>query len=159
VTSHTAIDGWPVELSDTAGLRESSNELETAGVELAMDSIAKADLLILVGDASQPDLDYATNASVATRELQVRNKIDLTPDAPLDMGAINTSAVTGVGIELLLNRIAELLVPCPPHPGTAVPVTQSQQAALDRVQSALAVNDYSTALTLLQSMLAPLVHF
>ena len=52
VTVTTAIDGWPVQLADTAGLRETQDELESAGVALADAAIGEADLVIVVSDAS-----------------------------------------------------------------------------------------------------------
>ena len=54
VTAVTALDGWPVELSDTAGLRSSDDPLELAGIEQAHRQAAAADCLLLVFDASQP---------------------------------------------------------------------------------------------------------
>ena len=44
VTVQTAMDGWPVEISDTAGLRESDDPIERAGIELAREKITAADL-------------------------------------------------------------------------------------------------------------------
>ena len=57
----TALDGWPVEIFDTAGLRESNDLIEQAGIELARKKIAAADLVVLVFDASVPwsDADQA----------------------------------------------------------------------------------------------------
>ena len=70
VTLTTAIDGWPVQLADTAGLRASDDELESAGVKLAGAALAAADLVILVCDATG-DLnaasEIASQISAATR--------------------------------------------------------------------------------------------
>ena len=52
VTVTTAIDGWPVELCDTAGLRSGGDAVERAGIELARERLAQADLAILVFDRS-----------------------------------------------------------------------------------------------------------
>lgn len=54
VTATTAIEGWPVELCDTAGLRESRHPVERAGVELAEQGLAAAELVLMVFDLSQP---------------------------------------------------------------------------------------------------------
>jgi tRNA modification GTPase len=51
LTATTAIDGWPVELADTAGLRASGDAIEAAGVDRALGMIAAADLVIEVLDA------------------------------------------------------------------------------------------------------------
>ena len=54
VTVATAIDGWPVELCDTAGLRPPDDAVERAGIELARERLAEADLVVLVADRSRP---------------------------------------------------------------------------------------------------------
>ena len=50
----TAIDGWPVELCDTAGLRAADDAVERAGIERARQRLAQADLVVLVADRSVP---------------------------------------------------------------------------------------------------------
>ena len=60
VTLTTAIDGWPVELADTAGLRATDDELESAGVRLAEAALASADLVIVVRDATSQDAGWWT---------------------------------------------------------------------------------------------------
>ncbi|MBC8876190.1 MAG: 50S ribosome-binding GTPase [Planctomycetes bacterium] len=50
VTATTAIDGWPVELADTAGLREGGDAVESAGVRLARERLAAADVVVAVFD-------------------------------------------------------------------------------------------------------------
>ena len=57
VSAATAFDGWPVELSDTAGLRSSVEPLETAGMGLARGAMQVADLVVLVRDASKSPSD------------------------------------------------------------------------------------------------------
>lgn len=52
VTLTTAIDGWPVELCDTAGLRVGGDAVELAGIERARERLGQADLAILVFDRS-----------------------------------------------------------------------------------------------------------
>ncbi len=49
-----AIDGWPVELCDTAGLRAAGDAVERAGIDRARERLAAADLVILVTDRSAP---------------------------------------------------------------------------------------------------------
>ena len=53
VTATTALDGWPVEFSDTAGIRVTDIPLEQAGIGLAEERVANADLVVHVLDASQ----------------------------------------------------------------------------------------------------------
>jgi tRNA modification GTPase len=54
VTARTAIDGWPVELCDTAGLRTTDDPVEQAGIERAQCRLAAADLAVLICDVSAP---------------------------------------------------------------------------------------------------------
>ena len=80
VSAPTAIDGWPIELSDTAGLRESADPIESAGVERARATLGAADLAIVLVDISQP-ASQSDRAIIAEhpRALVVAHKCDLAP--------------------------------------------------------------------------------
>ncbi|HUT13768.1 MAG TPA: GTPase, partial [Thermoguttaceae bacterium] len=124
VSALTAIDGWPVEISDTAGLHGVADALERAGMALAREKLAAADLVVLVfdGSVSWSDADRELIESYPDAPI-VHNKCDL-PCSPTGRPAgLATSAVTGAGIEDLLAVIAARLVPDPPLPGAAVPFT------------------------------------
>ena len=135
VSQLTAIDGWPVELKDTAGLREATNTIEAIGIEKAKTQIDSADLKICVFDDLQnwTQQDQELLESIQP-QLIVFNKADLAmesqtqPDRPR---GLVTSAVTGQGIEEMIEQIGNLLVPELPDPGQAFPVTQSQRRKLD----------------------------
>ena len=108
----TAIDGWPVELFDTAGLRTPGDSLEAAGLERAREQLAAADCVLHVTDASQV-------ATVEPRRgaILVGNKSDLI-DGPLcaawqqrHPGGILVSAKTGAGIDELCRILSGRLVP------------------------------------------------
>ena len=109
VTARTALDGWPVELADTAGLRPSDDPIEASGVALARARQGEADLVLVVLDRSVPltDIDRAVIAEHA-RGLFVANKCDL-PAAwsPGDLDAVAISAERGDGIEELVATIAQ----------------------------------------------------
>ena len=143
VTATTAVDGWPVELSDTAGLCSTDDAIERAGIALAREELRGADLVILVFDAgrnwSQADQVLLESARPKSRppksrqqRLVVHNKSDLPPTTAARPAGLSTSATTGTGIESLVGAIAARLVPDPPEPGAAVPFTaeQIQQIAL-----------------------------
>ncbi|MEN6450220.1 MAG: GTPase [Thermoguttaceae bacterium] len=154
VTLATAIDGWPVELCDTAGLRESGDALESAGVALAQERLAEADLVVLVFDQSMPwSADDQTLAERWPEAVVVYNKCDLpallgkpavSPGEEMAAGpslarraggssvrpGLMTSAARGDGIEMLLETIARRLVPDPPAAGAAVPFTTEQTEAI-----------------------------
>ena len=127
VTLVTAIDGWPVELCDTAGLGIGSDAVERAGIQRARERLAAADLIILVADHSQTwsgeDQALADRWPAA---LLVHNKSDL-PPAPGDRPpGLATSAPCGDGIDELLAMVSQRLVPAPPPVGAAVPFTTAQ---------------------------------
>jgi tRNA modification GTPase len=125
----TAIDGWPVELCDTAGLRSvgTADSVELAGIERARERLAEADLVILVVDQSVA-WSAADDALAAQwpASLLVHNKCDL-PAAPGNRPeGLSTSALNGDGIDVLLETIGRRLVPDPPPPGAAVPFSSRQ---------------------------------
>lgn len=129
VTAETAFDGWPVELSDTAGIRRQADELESAGIDRAQRRLAESDLRIIVLDTSElPHEDDRQLLSAWPEALIVGHKSDL-PNVwgdALPEGALPASSKTGEGIEKLVETIPQRLVPEAPRPGTAIPVTQRQ---------------------------------
>ena len=120
VTTRLTIDGWPVELADTAGLRDGADALETQGVRMARETSAAADLCLWLFDASAPPV--WPDASVGAVRLVV-NKVDLPAvwDVASAPGAVAVSARTGAGLAELCAALGGWLVPEPPPSGTAVP--------------------------------------
>jgi tRNA modification GTPase len=144
VTAETAIDGWPVEFSDTAGLRDAADELESAGIERARRQLAQADLRIVVLDISRPP----TDADFLLLEewpdvLVIAHKCDLPNEwkARTPPHAITASALTGTGIVSLTERVGKDLVPECPAPGTPLPVCERQITELQRARERLAAGD------------------
>jgi tRNA modification GTPase len=139
VTAVTAMEGWLVELADTAGRRAAADPLESAGIDRAMRQSAADDLTVLVGDASTPwtTADDELVASIP-HALIVHNKCDL---AMIDVGrrppGVAISAITGQGLAELQRAIVERLIPAPPAPGQAVPFTNRQVEALSAARAAL----------------------
>src|SRR5206468_2220750 len=76
VATTLAIDGWPVELSDTAGLHGEGEQLERAGMARARAAAAAADLCVWVLDGSAAPVWLGPEI---TAPLTVINKIDLPP--------------------------------------------------------------------------------
>ncbi len=146
VTAHSAIDGWPVEFSDTAGLRQSDDEVETAGVTRAAAETAGADLPIAVFDASVAwSSDDSELLGLAPRAIVVHNKCDLGRSNGERPDGIWTSAVKGQGIEQLIERIGRRLVPSAPPAGAAVPFTTRQIELLYRALDATGAGDANAA--------------
>ncbi|GAB4282392.1 MAG: tRNA uridine-5-carboxymethylaminomethyl(34) synthesis GTPase MnmE [Roseovarius sp.] len=91
--------GLPVTFLDTAGLRETADEVEAMGIELARARAAAADLRVfLVAPGEEPGMARAAD------DLVVVSKADLYPGC-----AGGVSALTGAGLEDLVGRIAERL--------------------------------------------------
>jgi tRNA modification GTPase len=135
VTAQVAFDGWPVELTDTAGVRNESEPMEAEGIDLALDAARSADLCLWVVDGSAPPV--WPDAHFEMVQLVI-NKIDLPSawDQATAKEAVAVSALTGAGVANLADVIAHRLVPEPLKPGVAVPFTEHLQ---NTVRSALAL--------------------
>jgi tRNA modification GTPase len=146
LTATTAIDGWPVVLIDTAGLRASGDPLEEAGVARARQASRQADLLVLVFDRTEP---WTARESALRAEypdaLLVHNKSDLRAAEGDRPEGIVTSAVTGHGLDALLQAIARRLVPCAPPVTAPLAFTPRQVGLLDAARQALCAADESAA--------------
>ena len=147
VAMTTAIDGWPVELCDTAGLRATGDAVERAGIERARERLAQADLVVLVADRSVPwSVEDQALADQWPAAVLVHNKCDLpvcsakgdspifadtkigtVPDRPT---GLSTSALRGEGIDVLLATIGRRLAPDPPSSGAPVPFSSEQVETL-----------------------------
>jgi tRNA modification GTPase len=108
VRATIGIEGVPIHLIDTAGLRDTHDEVERIGVERTWDAIRKAGAALFIGDAR--DTDRAAEGELVARmppdipKLDVRNKCDLVPEPSLDgepAGSLHVSAKTGHGIPAL----------------------------------------------------------
>jgi tRNA modification GTPase len=124
VTILIAVDGWPVELIDTAGLRHETESLEGQGIGLARKAAAKADLCLWLLDASGPPIwpgrELAENQQIKV----IVNKIDLPAAWDVErFSGLRISALTGAGLPELIEAMDGWLVPNPPMPGAAVPFT------------------------------------
>jgi len=93
------VDGWPVRLVDTAGVHETDDALERAGVRRAEALVADADLVIRLGPVE---------VSCDTPVIDVQSKCDCAP--PDGSGRLRVSAHTGEGIDALRAAIAAALV-------------------------------------------------
>ena len=133
VSTALAIDGWPIELYDTAGLHAGGEELEREGMERARQATADADLCLWVIDGSASPVWPGAEAPAT---LLVINKIDLPPawDYGEVNGAVRVSSLTGAGLPELCDAISRCLVPDPPAAGAPVPFTAE---LCERVERAL----------------------
>jgi tRNA modification GTPase len=144
VTTRLAVNGWPVELADTAGLHTGVGDLEKEGIRKARDTAAAADLCLWVLDASaEPVFPEEPSTSVRL----VVNKVDLPPawDQSRVPDALRVSAVTGQGLAELCTALGDWLVPEPPPPGAAVPFTGALCDGVEEVQRLLLREDAAAA--------------
>jgi tRNA modification GTPase len=77
VETHLNIDGYPVIISDTAGIRDSEDEIERKGVKLSLKKAENADLKLVVVDAKSIDLRGFLNDLLKNDAILVVNKSDL----------------------------------------------------------------------------------
>jgi tRNA modification GTPase len=117
VSETASIGGIPVKLCDTAGIRETSERVESLGIERSYQAMADADLTLVVIDLGQPFTaeDESLMARAGGQALVVGNKSDLARGAgnwpkwqpPL----ISVSALTGEGVAGLRDAILEAVAP------------------------------------------------
>ncbi|MEZ4454971.1 MAG: tRNA uridine-5-carboxymethylaminomethyl(34) synthesis GTPase MnmE [Gemmatimonadales bacterium] len=100
------VDGWPVRLADTAGLRSSEDRIEQLGIEVSRKYLAAADLVLLCVEAGRPlDPDEQALARQGGTVV-VRTKADL---AQSEGEGIPVSARTGSGLSDLARAVVEEL--------------------------------------------------
>ena len=149
VTERVSLDGIPVELIDTAGLRHSTDEAETIGIAKTREAMAEADIVLLVLDATallHPE-DEATISTLTNRPLIIAiNKSDLTANTPLTHHpTIKTSALTGSGIQELRTSILAHITAAAPTSETALLTNLRQQQSVSAALAALATALRATA--------------
>lgn len=164
----TVIDGWPVRLSDTAGLRtDAATSIESAGIALATEEIESADLILWVHDATQAVESVALPAAATAKPLlSVINKIDLAARPRHQVAGyqtagyqavaagvtVETSATSGAGVDRLRRAIIDQLVVRPPRPGDVLPVNARQRDGLQAVAAADSVAEAIAALDRLSEL-------
>ena len=116
VTETVSLGGIPLQLVDTAGLREAADEAERMGIQKSREALAEADVVLVVLEAGVPLREDET-ALLRTlkdrRALIAYNKADLQigsgSEADPSLLAVNTSALTGQGIDDLRNALLGLV--------------------------------------------------
>jgi tRNA modification GTPase len=106
---HITLNGVPVTLVDTAGLRDSPDLIEAEGIRRAHAEFTRADLALVLLAADQNECTFAEiEASLpsALKRLRVRNKSDLLPaESPSEADALTISSRTGAGLQALGDAI------------------------------------------------------
>ncbi|USD65299.1 tRNA uridine-5-carboxymethylaminomethyl(34) synthesis GTPase MnmE [Vibrio sp. SCSIO 43136] len=119
---HIHIDGMPLHIIDTAGLRDASDEVEKIGIERAWEEIEQADRVLFMVDGTTTDAtdpkdiwpDFIDRLPESIGITVIRNKADQTGE---EMGIchvnqptlIRLSAKTGIGVDALRNHLKEIM--------------------------------------------------
>ena len=77
IETYLNLDGYPVIISDTAGIRESIDEIEKKGIKLALEKAENADLNLIVLEPKSVNLSHFLNDVVSKNSIVVINKMDL----------------------------------------------------------------------------------
>lgn len=114
------LDGLPIHILDTAGIRSSNDPVEQEGIRRAWKAINDADLLLLVCDYSKLDAisqdelwtQFVSDEALKQKLVLVLNKIDLSHQDPLEFSvegidAVSISAKHGLGLELLKRKLKQ----------------------------------------------------
>jgi tRNA modification GTPase len=116
VRQSISLDGVPVHVIDTAGLRESSDPVERLGIARTWSAIERADVVLMLVDASlgetPADRDILQRLPAALPRIRVLNKIDLLGHPPGrervgDLTTLRISAKTGAGLDLVRQTLLE----------------------------------------------------
>jgi tRNA modification GTPase len=144
----TALDGWPVEIVDTAGLRPTTDPIEAVGIDRALREHLAADLVLLVLDRSMPlEPDDLHLIAAYPGALLIANKSDLAP-AWHEVGereCVIVSAERGDGMPNLITAIVRRLVSEPPRPDAAVPFRVDQRDRLIESRARLLAGEPTAA--------------
>lgn len=142
VEVHLDLGGYPVQLADTAGLRDAAEDIEEEGIRRALARWESADLGLVVFDGARlPALDSATLGLLDERSIVVVNKADLVAECPAEIAGhavVALSAATGQGVaalEALIERQAAALLG---EGASPLPTRARHRAALAECLDALA---------------------
>ena len=148
VSTETVINGFPLRLSDTAGVREEPGRLEKEGIGRIVPLLDKADIVLTVYDITAPGTDPIAEFTRALRaaggvfprgetpSLLVLNKRDLPhgkrnrfwQTVPRGQNLIETSVLQQETVAALQERLIGMLFPALPEPGEFVPINARQLA-------------------------------
>ena len=116
---YISLDGLPVHVADTAGIRESADQVEAEGVRRARQALTTADMVLLVVDSTQqaePQLALKTEVPENIPCIEVHNKADLSGDKTVPDETqlkVCVSAKTGQGLQDLVLLIKKTVGAAP----------------------------------------------
>lgn len=139
IEAELIVDGWPVQAVDTAGIRETSDDIETTGVAAARTLITDCDICLLVVDSfvgwTPQDSEILDAIAADTPSAILLNKSDLVdavaaPALSDSVPVFHVSATTGRGLAELLEWIPAALMQSIPDLSEALPVLPQLTTAL-----------------------------
>jgi tRNA modification GTPase len=110
-----SLDGLPVHVADTAGIRESTDQIEAEGVRRARASLSTSDMVLLVIDSTQalaPQLALKTEVPENVPCIEVYNKLDLAigkTSVDEALLQVRVSAKTGQGLQSLISLVKDIV--------------------------------------------------
>lgn len=112
VTQQIHINGIPIHIVDTAGLRETTDQVESIGISRTWAEIEKADLILHLQDARNPndvlDTEITKRLPDKAPVLVIMNKSDLIDSMNNNQNTIYISAKTGLGLDILRNKLLDI---------------------------------------------------
>ncbi len=158
----TAFAGWPVQIWDTAGLRETKDAIETQGIARTTARLNHVDLVIHVLDArlgldgqsagERRGLIDAAADSRQSKVVNVWNKIDLDPAARIPTDGVAISATEKTGLADLKRRVVDALVPFSPDATTPLLFTPRQTRLAEQALTWLERDEVDRAVTTLEAI-------
>jgi tRNA modification GTPase len=162
VHADLSLDGLPIQIVDTAGLRQSADPVEQEGVRRARDQAGSADLVLLLEDDRDAEDDGRVDGGMAlleelraagvveaSRLVRVLNKVDLSgraggdcPAAGSEIATVRVSAATGSGVDALVGVIKAKVG----YAGDGAAFT-ARQRHVDALHAAAAALERAAALT------------
>ena len=136
IEEYVNIGGIPVKLADTAGIRETEDQIEKIGVERSKTQLEDAAVCLFVVDATRPETESEEVKALIGEKpyLTVVNKCDL---ADPQVDGIRVSAKTGEGFDRLKEAIFHLLVAEAPDPGKEMITNMRHKEAAIRAEEAV----------------------
>jgi tRNA modification GTPase len=108
ITQTIHLNGVPLDVIDTAGLRDTDDEVERMGIARTWAQIEKAHVVLQLQDATQPSSHAAIALPAHLPTVQVMNKIDAAPSVAVPEGSLAISAKTGQGLDELKAELLRL---------------------------------------------------
>ena len=141
VEIHLDLEGLPVTLADTAGLRDSADDIEQEGVRRALGRGAAADLALIVLDATAATIPPPVRAQIDRAAILVVNKIDVATAAnltlPEECESVRVSAKTGQGMPALIAALTARAAAALASGGDPVPTRARHRAAVEEARDCL----------------------